>query len=265
MTYPILNYFFLEILFITVFAINTIIDFQTKGEGLQDIRYENYYSAQLIVAALNEEHGIGPTLMEFLDNYHFPKIIVVDGHSVDKTVEIAKNLGADIAFQEGFGKGNAIAKAIQHIDLSVKYVVLTDADFTYPAEYVPEMISLLEENPKVGMVCGNRFGRGLEPRALRGSFYFGNKLLALAHSLFNGVSLRDPLTGLRVIRTKILRDWSMRSQGFDVEVELNRHVERKGYTILELPIKYRKRIGEKKLKMKHGVTIMKRILLEATY
>jgi len=225
---------------------------------------EKASSAQLIVAALNEEHGIGLTLTEFLDSFEFSNVLVVDGHSRDRTVEIAKNLGAEIAFQDGFGKGNAIAKAIQHIDLNVKYVVLTDADFTYPAEYVPEMIEILEANPQVGMVCGNRFSGDVEPTAVRSSFYFGNKLLALAHSMFNGVSLRDPLTGLRVIRTEILRDWAVKSQGFDIEVELNRHVERKGYTILEMPIKYRKRIGEKKLKAKHGATILKRILLEAT-
>jgi glycosyltransferase involved in cell wall biosynthesis len=231
--------------------------------GVKATIYEKSCPSQLIIPALNEEEGIGPTLADFLYYLGDSKVLVVDGHSIDRTVEIAKNLGAEIAFQEGVGKGNAIAKAIQHLDLNVRYVVLTDADYTYPAEYVPKMIEILEENPLVGMVCGNRFDGDMEPRAVRSSFYFGNKLLALAHSLFNGVSLRDPLTGLRVIRTKILRDWTIKSQGFDVEVELNRHVERKGYTIHELPIKYRKRIGEKKLKAQHGATILKRIIQEA--
>jgi dolichol-phosphate mannosyltransferase len=230
---------------------------------LQKIIYERTCAAQLVVAALNEEQGIGHTLTEFKDNYYFPKIIVVDGHSRDRTVEIAKNLGAEIAFQERIGKGNAIAKAIQYVDLSLKYVVLTDADYTYPAEYVPEMIELLETKPNVGMVCGNRFSGDVEPQAVRSSFYFGNKLLAFAHNLFNGVSLRDPLTGLRVIRTELFRDWSVKSQGFDIEVELNRYIERRGYAIIELPIKYRKRMGEKKLKARHGATILKRILQEA--
>ena len=230
---------------------------------MQKTTHEPSCSAQLIVAALNEENGIGPTLTEFLYCYDFPKVIVVDGHSRDRTVEIAKNFGVEIAFQEGLGKGNAIAKALQHINLNMRYVVLTDADYTYPAEYVPEMIEILERKPEVGMVCGNRFNGGIDVKAVRGSFYFGNRLLAFAHNLFNGVSLRDPLTGLRVIRTELLRDWIIRSQGFDIEVELNRHVERKGYKIVELPIKYRQRIGEKKLKVRHGATILKRILQEA--
>ena len=219
--------------------------------------YEKPYS-------LNEEHGIGPTLTEFIDNLNIPKVLVIDGHSRDRTVEIAKNLGAEIAVQDGTGKGNAIAKALEYIDSSMKYVILTDADYTYPAKYVPEMIEILERYPQVGMVCGNRFSGEIEPKAVRSSFYFGNKLLAFAHNLLNGVSLIDPLTGLRVVRADILRDWSVKSQGFDIEVEINHHVERKGYTIVEVPIKYRQRLGKKKLKAKHGITILKRILQEAT-
>jgi glycosyltransferase involved in cell wall biosynthesis len=234
-----------------------------KGEGLQNIIYEKSCSVQLVVAALNEEQGIGPTLTEFLDNVDATHVLVVDGYSQDRTVEIAKNLGAEIAFQDGVGKGNAISKALTHIDLNVKYVVLTDADYTYPSECVPEMIKILERNPQVGMVCGNRFSGDIDPKAVRSSFYFGNKLLAFAHNLFNGVSLHDPLTGLRVIRTEIIRDWTVKSQGFDIEVELNRMIERKGYTTVEVPIRYRQRLGEKKLKLRHGATILKRILQEA--
>jgi dolichol-phosphate mannosyltransferase len=77
--------------------------------------------------------------------------------------------------------------------------------------------------------------------------------------------MRDPLTGLRVIRGEILRNWKPKSKGFDIEVELNHQVERKGYGIVEVDIPYRRRLGEKKLKLRHGATIVKRIMLEATY
>ena len=191
--------------------------------------------------------------------------MVVDGNSHDRTVEVAKNSGATILFQDGTGKGDAIAKALEHTDSDVKYIVLTDADFTYPAEYVPKMIEILERNPHVGMVCGNRFNQRLDPKIIRGSFYFGNKLIAFTHNLLNGVNMHDPLTGLRVIRADILRSAILKAKGFDIEVELNHCVERQGFKIVELPITYRKRVGEKKLKLKHGATILKRILLETTY
>ena len=97
-------------------------------------------------------------------------------------VEVAKNMGADIIFQDGLGKGDALAKAFQRLNLDVDYVVITDADYTYPAEYVPEMISILEENPDVGMVCGNRFNGHLDKKALCNVFYIGNRLMSFTHN-----------------------------------------------------------------------------------
>jgi glycosyltransferase involved in cell wall biosynthesis len=234
------------------------------GSNLIDQGNSHSHLTQVVIAALNEEPGIGLTITELSENLHTHRVLVVDGHSRDRTVEIAKNCGADIVFQDGAGKGDAISQALKCLDHGVEYVVLTDADYTYPAEYVPEMIDILERNPQVGMVCGNRFNGQIDRGAVRGSFYFGNRLLAFAHNLLNGVSLDDPLTGLRVVRAEILRGWAVRSKGFDVEVELNHQVERQGFKIVEVPIKYRTRLGEKKLKIKHGATILKRILLETT-
>jgi dolichol-phosphate hexosyltransferase len=79
------------------------------------------------------------------------------------------------------------------------------------------------------------------------------------------VHLQDSLTGLRVVRAEILKDWKVKSKGFDIDVELNHHAERRGLGIVEIPIQYRRRLGEKKLKARHGATILKRIILEATY
>jgi glycosyltransferase involved in cell wall biosynthesis len=222
-------------------------------------------SMQVIIAALNEEEGIGLTIAEFQELLGSPRVLVVDGWSSDRTVEVAKKMGAVIVFQEGSGKGDALAKGIECSDLAVDYFVITDADHTYPAEYVPEMIRILEENPSVGMVCGNRFNGDVDPVALKSIFYFGNRLISWTHNMLNGVHLDDPLTGLRVVRAAILRGWIVKSKGFDVEVELNHLVERRGFGIVEVPIQYRQRLGKKKLKARHGATILKRIMLEAAY
>jgi len=219
----------------------------------------------VVVAALNEEEGIGLTIAELRQHLENPRVLVVDGHSVDRTVEVAKGLDADIVFQEGTGKGDAISAAIQHINVDLDYVVFTDADYTYPAWYLPRMMRILDENPRVGMVCGNRFNHHLNVKAMSNAFYFGNRLIAFTHNLLNGVQLRDPLTGLRVVRSEIVRNWSPQSKGFDVEVELNHHVERQGYGIYEVDISYRPRLGKKKLKLKHGATILKRIVSETIY
>ena len=227
------------------------------------LKEETVENTEIVIAALNEEIGVALTIKEMSETLSTNRITVVDGRSIDRTVEIAKDLGAYILYQDGFGKGDAIMKAIEFLQPESEYVVFTDADFTYPAEHVSKMIEILEQEKQVGMVCGNRLEGNLDRKALKSQFYFGNKLLAFAHNLFNGVDLKDPLTGLRVVRAEILRNWCMKSRGFDVEVELNAEVLKQGLSIVEIPINYRERVGEKKLKMKHGVTILKRIFLEA--
>ena len=226
---------------------------------------QNMSNTQVIIAALNEEEGIGLTITEMMDVLENPQVIVIDGKSTDRTMEIAKNLGATVARQDGKGKGDALAKSLQYIEPQTEYVVITDADFTYPAESVPKMINLLERNPEVGMVCGNRFNGKVDSEALRPVFALGNKLIAFAHNVFNGIQLQDPLTGLRVVRADILRGWKVKSEGFDIEVELNQLVDRKGYGIIEIPIQYRKRLGEKKLGLKHGAEIFKRMMMESVF
>ena len=222
-------------------------------------------SILVLIAALNEEDGIGLTLAELRQFLSGFQLLVVDGNSIDRTVHIAKSLGADVIYQKGKGKGDAIGYALVHIDHNFDYVVFTDADYTYPAESILQMIRIIEENPQVGMVCGNRFNAHLHLDAMRDVFYFGNRVIALTHNLLNGVELRDPLTGLRVIRGELIKNWQPKSAGFDIEVELNHHVERQGYSIAEIDIAYRERIGEKKLKLKDGITILKRIITESTY
>ncbi len=222
-------------------------------------------STLVLMAALNEEEGIGLTLSElsrYLRNY---RVVVIDGNSKDQTVHVAKSHGADVIYQEGKGKGDALDCAIRQFITPFDYVALTDADYTYPAEYLPHMLEILEDNPDVGMVCGNRFNSHLQLDAMRNMFYFGNRVLAFAHNMLNGVNMRDPLTGLRAIRWELFEDFKPKSDGFDIEVELNHYIASRGFGIAEIEVPYRARLGEKKLKLKHGFTIISRILSESMF
>ena len=227
-------------------------------------RSDMAFSSQVIIASLNEKEGIGPTITEFQQTLP-ARFMVIDGNSTDGTAEIAQNLGAQVLFQDGKGKGDAIMKGLKNLHPQTKYVVFTDADHTYPSDSVPKMIEILDENPAIGMVCGNRFTNQIDDNAFYGSFSIGNQLIALAHKLLNRVLLSDPLTGLRVVRADVLKKWNVKSQGFDVEVELNREVRRQKFAMAEVPIRYRARMGKKKLRVKDGLPILKRILLEFAY
>ena len=218
--------------------------------------------AACLIPALNEEEGINYTITELRTLFLDLKILVVDGNSCDNTVRVAKDLGADVVSQEGKGKGDALSFGLKYIDSKAKYVIIDDADFTYPVEFIPEMIKLLQDDPTVGMVCGNRFNSTYPIKDMKKVFYIGNKLIASVHTLLNNIDLKDPLTGLRVVRADLMRNWSPKSKNFDIEVELNSYVEKKGYRIIEVPISYRARIGEKKLRVKHGWAILSRIISE---
>lgn len=224
----------------------------------------NNSNVAVFITALNEEEGIGPTIEEMRRSLNDPFFLVVDGNSVDKTPEIAGHAGAKVVVQDGKGKGQAICQGLENLPPNTKYVVFTDADFTYPAKHIPKMIEILDENPRVGMVVGNRFNRDITfKEASNDIFLFGNRLLAFAQHLVNGIKLQDPLTGLRVVRSEILKGWIPKSKGFDIEAEMNYIVERKKYQIVEIPIGYRPRLGEKKLKLRHGLIILNRILIES--
>ena len=242
-------------------AVITTINEATTGSSFARDHRSN---VSVVIATLNEEEGIGPTIDELQKVLDNPYLVIVDGNSVDRTIEIAKNMGADVLLQEGTGKGDAMFQGYQNLSSKVPFIVFTDADYTYPAEYVPEMVRILEENPDVGMVIGNRFkGQHNHSKSVTNPFYLGNKMLAIAQLILNGVKLNDPLSGLRIVRSEILDGWKPKSKGFDVEAEMNAIVGRSGFRIVEVPIAYRVRLGEKKLKLRHGLGIMKRILAES--
>ncbi len=194
----------------------------------------------VIIPTLNEGEGIGPTLIEIMKVLGNPNVIVVDGHSVDGTADIARKMHVDVYVQNGKGKGLAIAQVLKHLNSNTRYVVFIDADFTYPAVEIPNMLKILDTNPHVGMVVGNRFNSNYDlSRSMLDIYFLGNRLIAFVHKIASGLNMEDPLSGLRVIRWDLLKEWKPKSKGFDVETELNFLIAKKGYDIVELPIKYR--------------------------
>jgi dolichol-phosphate mannosyltransferase len=218
-------------------------------------------SLTVVVAVYNEEEGITPTILELKEVLNEPNVIVVDGKSSDRTLELAKDQGVKVLIQKGKGKGNAISEGLNHLNEETSYVAFIDADYTYPTKYIKEMINILDLNPDVGMVLGDRFNRIHEHESDRNHFYIGNRILAIIQRIFNGIKLNDPYIGLRLIRFELLRNWNPRSSGFDIEAELNLYIEDLGSTIVEIPINYRKRLGKKKLAFRHGLKILRRIII----
>jgi len=58
-------------------------------------------SVLVIIAALNEEEGIGPSLAELKEVLEDPRYLVVDGNSTDRTLKLLRRWGLKFCFKEG--------------------------------------------------------------------------------------------------------------------------------------------------------------------
>lgn len=221
--------------------------------------------AIVIVPAFREPDGIQLTLNEISSQMNGTKLLAVVRDDGDETLTHASALASDTITQISKGKGRAFAEALTHIRNNggtPTNVVLMDADGTYPADRIKEMLRILRENPNIGMVLGNRFAEpnGNDDTSSINPYYVGNRLLSFAHRVLNGIKLQDPLTGMRAIRYSMLDGWEPESKGFDIEVELNHRVTSAGGSICEIPVTYRHRVGQKKLRVHHGLGILLRMI-----
>lgn len=199
----------------------------------------------ILIPTKNEENGIGATLdalpLEALDEQGWAiQVLVVDGHSTDRTREIAAGKGAVVVLQEGKGKGYGFRSAIPHI--TGDYVVMLDADATYPAEAIPEFLGLLERGYDV--VMGSRFKGAIEEGAMSSRNKVGNHLLsALATGLY-AKRVTDVCTGMWGFRRNSLKTLKLNSLHYEIEAELFAQSAKAGLLLTEIPIVYRKRAGK---------------------
>jgi dolichol-phosphate mannosyltransferase len=199
-------------------------------------------SVCVVIPTLNEEENIGATIDEFRAE-GFENILVMDGGSADRTVEIAKERGAKVVIQSGRGKGQAVAEAFQMVDEDV--VILVDGDGTYAAKDAKKLLEPIQKGI-ADHVVGNRFSE-YEKGAFTRLNLVGNKILNLIFRLTYGIELYDILSGYRAMVRDLYKSVSLRKMGFEVETELTVETIAKGFRIMEVPITYRKRGGATKL------------------
>jgi dolichol-phosphate hexosyltransferase len=201
----------------------------------------------IVIPTLNEARAISKVINqvpvdELLNVGLTPTTYVVDGHSTDNTIDIARKMGARIIIQEGRGKGAAIRTAFQFIHAD--YVIMVDGDDTYPLDVVPLMVQLLKT---YDVVIGSRLKGRIEPGAMTRVNLVGNALLTLLARLLFNVKISDVCTGLWGFRRDAIRRLELASSGFELEADLFAESVLKGSRIAEIPIKYRARHDRPKL------------------
>lgn len=216
-----------------------------------------HHSICIILPSLNEELTIGKVIDEIprqaleREGGHV-EVLVVDGNSTDQTRQIAQEKGARVIIESRKGKGRAVRTALEVV--KADFVFMLDADYTYPATYIPDMLKILYQDCPV--VIGSRLKGQREKGAIRQLNVIGNFLLTLIANILYRTKISDLCTGYWGLRGEVILTLNLSADGFQFEAELFTELAKKGYPIAEVPIYYRRREGKAKLsRLKDGIKI----------
>lgn len=203
---------------------------------------DNDIKVEIIIPTLNEEDTIG----ELIQSIRFQKlpvkisIMVIDGGSKDKTIEICKRENIRVVKQRGKGKGIAMREAVEYSDADI--IVFIDGDGTYSMDDLGALLEPLLKDES-DMVVGSRILGKREKGSISAFNIIGNTLFNKTINFAMKAHVTDSLTGYRAIRRELFRNLILFSNSFEIEVEMTVEALAKGYRVVEVPIKYGIRKG----------------------
>jgi len=192
----------------------------------------------VVMPAYNERETIETIIGRVLAVPMRIELIVVDDGSTDGTRDILTRLQAAHGFKLIFqprngGKGSALRRGFE--DVTGDLVVIQDADLEYSPEEYPALVELICQG-RADVVYGSRFlGRR---RVFLFTHYAGNRLLTLLTNILYNTILTDMETCYKVMRTEVLRSFSLKSNGFGIEPEMTAKIFKRRYRVYEVPITY---------------------------
>lgn len=197
---------------------------------------------ELIIPAYNEEQAIGEVVREVPRDV-VSRIIVVDNASTDGTGRAAREAGAEVIREERRGYGSACLAGVRALK-DAEIVVFLDGDRSDDPREVRLLIDPILTG-QADLVIGSRPGR-MERGALTPQQLVGNRVATTLIKLLYGVRLGD-IGSFRALRREVLESLGMSNLSYGWPVEMVVKAARRGHRITEVPITYRRRIGESKV------------------
>ncbi|TKD70350.1 glycosyltransferase family 2 protein [Pseudalkalibacillus hwajinpoensis] len=211
----------------------------------------------VFLPAHNEENAIGEVIKQIPRDFHSSvhvSVLVIDDGSTDRTVEVAKNAGADyiFSFDTNQGLGAAVRKGLSYsLELGADIGVMLDADNEYPAWQLPELLEPLFRG-EADYVMGSRFKGTIDGMRLHRRL--GNYCFTFLQSLLLQKWIYDGQSGMRVF-SKQAMDHGEIIHDYNYAQVLTLNLVRKGFRVKEVPITYQVRsTGESYIKFKAYVT-----------
>ncbi|CAL2089692.1 glycosyltransferase family 2 protein [Tenacibaculum sp. 190524A05c] len=201
---------------------------------------------KVIIPAYNEEDSIAKVIKDIPEIVD--EIIVVSNNSTDNTELNAKNAGATVLKENRKGYGYACLKGMDYIaEQSEKpnVIVFLDGDYSDYPEQLTEIIAPIV-NQDIDFVIGSRVQRLREKGSMTPQQVFGNWLATFLMKLFFGAKFTD-LGPFRAIKYNKLLDLNMEDKTYGWTVEMQLKAIKRNYSYVEIPVKYRNRIGVSKV------------------
>lgn len=202
---------------------------------------------KVIIPAFNEENGVGQVIKEIpADLVH--EIIVVNNASTDETERVATEAGAKVLREPIPGYGRTCLRGIEYIKKSnppPDIVVFLDADYSDFPEEMRELTKPIIEN-NADLVIGSRALGNKQKGSMTPQQIFGNWLATRLLKLFYGIKFTD-LGPFRAIKFTSLLALDMQDKTYGWTVEMQLKAARKKMICVEVPVRYRIRIGFSKI------------------
>ena len=201
-------------------------------------------SVAIVMPARNEEEAL-PRVLAEIPVGAVDRIVVVDNGSEDGTARVAQEGGAEVVAEQRPGYGRACQAGLAHLlEDPPSIVVFLDADHSdYPEDLTVLLSPLLDD--EADFVCGSRVelaGSGVLPSQVR----WGNGLATWMIALLFGHSYSD-MGPFRAIRWESLQGLQMQDPAYGWNAEMQVKALQRGLRVLEVPVRYRQRIGQSKI------------------
>lgn len=204
----------------------------------------------LVIPALNEEDAL-PLVLAELPRDEVDRLVVVDNGSTDGTADAARAGGAEVVEESQRGYGAACLRGIRALFegegklVDGDVVAFLDADHSDYPEDLTDVLAPLRDG-RAELVIGSRVLGGASARALLPQAWFGNRLACALMWLFFGARYTD-LGPFRALRVEALRHLDMRDRDFGWTVEMQLKARTARLNVVEVPVRYRPRIGKSKI------------------
>jgi glycosyltransferase involved in cell wall biosynthesis len=221
---------------------------ETNTRPLDELIAEREPEVSVVIPCLNEENAVAHVVEQAFGGLAAAgmsgEVIVVDNASEDRSAELARKAGATVVSEPQRGYGSAYLAGLAAA--RGRYVVMADADGTYPLD----RIGLFVERLRAGadMVIGNRFGGTIHAGAMPwANRYLGNPILTgMLNALFRS-GITDAHCGLRAVRRDVVPGLKLSAIGMEFASEMVIKAGKRRLRVDEIPINYHPRIGPSKL------------------